>query len=83
MFFSRRRLYQEKYKELAYRQAFVHFGIPGLAVIFSAAAHWHAYMMVPSSRAVGGQSSLPYRWLMLISGGHPGDSIHPDLRVDI
>jgi protein-S-isoprenylcysteine O-methyltransferase Ste14 len=46
MFFSRRGLYREKYKELAYRQAFVHFCIPGLALILSAVAH-AAYMNGP------------------------------------
>ncbi|MBK8821889.1 MAG: isoprenylcysteine carboxylmethyltransferase family protein [Anaerolineales bacterium] len=38
-FFSRKQTYKEKYKELAYRNAFAHFAIPGLALIFSAVAH--------------------------------------------
>ncbi len=38
-FFSRKQAYQEKYKELAYRYAFAHYGIPGLALIMSAVAH--------------------------------------------
>jgi len=39
LFFSRKQLYREKYKELAYRNAFVHFIMPGLALIFGATAH--------------------------------------------
>ena len=38
-FFTRKKAYQEKYKELAYRNAFAHFGIPGLAIIMAAVAH--------------------------------------------
>ena len=38
-FFSRKQHYKEKYKELAYRNAFVHFVMPGLALIFGAVAH--------------------------------------------
>jgi protein-S-isoprenylcysteine O-methyltransferase Ste14 len=36
---SRRQAYKEKYKELAYRNAFAHFGMPGLALIMAAIAH--------------------------------------------
>jgi len=46
-FFSRKQAYQEKYKELAYRYAFAHYGIPGLALILSAVAH-AAYMNGPA-----------------------------------
>ncbi len=45
-FFSRKKAYQEKYKDLAYRNAFAHFGVPGLALIMSAVAHT-AYMNGP------------------------------------
>ena len=38
-FFSRKKAYKEKYKELAYRHAFAHYGFPGLALILSAVAH--------------------------------------------
>ncbi|MBI5352081.1 MAG: isoprenylcysteine carboxylmethyltransferase family protein [Chloroflexi bacterium] len=38
-FFSRKQAYKEKYEELAYRKAFAHFGIPGLALILSTVAH--------------------------------------------
>jgi protein-S-isoprenylcysteine O-methyltransferase Ste14 len=39
LFFSRKKAYREKYGELAYRNAFAHYGIPGLALIMSAVAH--------------------------------------------
>lgn len=42
-FFWQKRAYQEKYGDLAYRNAFVHFALPGLAIIFAAVAH-SAYM---------------------------------------
>jgi protein-S-isoprenylcysteine O-methyltransferase Ste14 len=39
LFFLRKQTYKEKYKELAYRKAFAHYVMPGLALIFSAIAH--------------------------------------------
>jgi protein-S-isoprenylcysteine O-methyltransferase Ste14 len=39
LFFSRKQTYKEKYKELAFRKAFAHYAMPGLALIFSAIAH--------------------------------------------
>jgi protein-S-isoprenylcysteine O-methyltransferase Ste14 len=39
LFFSRKKAYQEKYKGLAYRNAFAHYAIPGLAMVFAAIAH--------------------------------------------
>ena len=39
LFFTRKKDYQEKYKELAYRYACAHYGIPGLAIIMAAVAH--------------------------------------------
>lgn len=39
LFFARKKAYQEKYKELAYRNAFAHYVIPGLAIIMAAVAH--------------------------------------------
>ena len=39
LFFSRKQTYKEKYKELAYRNAFAHYGFPGLALIMAAIAH--------------------------------------------
>lgn len=38
-FFTQKKIFVEKYKEMAYRQAFVKFAIPGLAIIFAAVAH--------------------------------------------
>lgn len=45
-FFTQKKLYIEKYKELAYAKAFERFAIPGLAIVFAAAAHI-AYMNGP------------------------------------
>ena len=45
-FFTRKKIFIEKYKEMAYQQAFVRFAVPGLAVIFAAMAHI-AYMNGP------------------------------------
>ena len=39
LFFTHKKVYQEKYKELAYRNACTHYGIPGLAIIMAAVAH--------------------------------------------
>jgi len=39
LFFSRKQAYKEKYKDLAYRNAFAHYGMPGLAFIMAAIAH--------------------------------------------
>ncbi len=38
-FFSRKQAYNEKYKELAYRNAFAHYAMPGLGLIVSAVVH--------------------------------------------
>jgi protein-S-isoprenylcysteine O-methyltransferase Ste14 len=67
-FFSRKQIYKQKYGDLAYRFALAHYGIPGLALILSAAAHT-AYMNGPH---------IPYGWwttgfiwlgwLMIITG---------------
>lgn len=38
-FFWQKRAYQEKYRDLAYRNAFVNFALPGLMVIFATVAH--------------------------------------------
>jgi methanethiol S-methyltransferase len=46
LFFSRKQAYKEKYKELAYRNAFAHYAMPGLAFIMAAIAH-AAYMNGP------------------------------------
>ncbi len=56
LFFSRKQAYKEKYKELAYRNAFAHFGMPGLALIFAAIAH-AGYMNGPFIPKAGGQLS--------------------------
>lgn len=38
-FFSQKKNYQQKYGSLAFRNAFAHFNIPGLAIIFASIAH--------------------------------------------
>src|SRR5258708_38800758 len=45
-FFARRNAYQQRYGELAYRNAFVRFVLPGLGVLFASIAHL-AYMPGP------------------------------------
>jgi protein-S-isoprenylcysteine O-methyltransferase Ste14 len=67
-FFSRKKAYQEKYKELAYRNAFAHYGFPGLALIMSAVAHT-AYMNGPSIPHGWWTSVfIALGWLMLLVG---------------
>lgn len=39
LFFSRKQAYKERYGKLAYRNAFTHFVMPGLALIFGSVAH--------------------------------------------
>ncbi len=46
LFFSRKKIYQQKYGELAYRNAFAHFAIPGLGIILGAVIH-NGYMPGP------------------------------------
>jgi protein-S-isoprenylcysteine O-methyltransferase Ste14 len=46
LFFSRKQVYKGKYKELAYRNAFAHYAMPGQALIMAAIAH-AAYMNGP------------------------------------
>lgn len=68
LFFSRKKAYKEKYKELAYRNAFAHYIIPGLALIFSAVAHT-AYMNGPFvPRGWWTTVFAALGWLMLIVG---------------
>ena len=68
LFFSRKKAYQEKYGELAYRNAFAHYGIPGLALIMSAVAHT-AYMNGPFvPRGWWTIVFVTLGWLMLVVG---------------
>jgi protein-S-isoprenylcysteine O-methyltransferase Ste14 len=68
LFFSRKKAYQEKYKELAYRNAFAHYIVPGLALIFSAVAHT-AYMNgVPIFPGWWTTVFVTLGWLMLLVG---------------
>jgi len=68
LFFSRKKAYQEKYKELAYRNAVAHYGIPGLMLVFGAAAH-AAYMNGPFiPRGWWTTVFVTLGWLMVIVG---------------
>ncbi len=46
LFFSRKQAYKKKYNALAYRNAFAHYAMPGLALLFADIAH-AAYMNGP------------------------------------
>ena len=49
LFFFRKQAYKEKYKELAYRNAFAHYSMPGLTLIMADIAH-AGYMNGPFTR---------------------------------
>ena len=38
-FFSQKKIYLQKYGDLAFRNAFIHFNIPGLGIVFASIAH--------------------------------------------
>lgn len=68
LFFSRKKAYQQKYGELAYRNAWAHFGIPGLVTILAAAVHT-AYMNGPSVNFGDWKFVvIALGWLMLLVG---------------
>ena len=56
MYFSRRHAYKEKYKELAFRNAFARFIMPGLALLISAIFH-AGYMNGPF---------VPFGWWSIV-----------------
>ncbi|MFN8382439.1 MAG: methyltransferase [Anaerolineales bacterium] len=67
-FFTQKKIFVEKYKEMAYRQAFVKFAIPGLAIIFAAVAHI-TYMNGPKFTQPGITTVLSVLgWLCVIVG---------------
>jgi protein-S-isoprenylcysteine O-methyltransferase Ste14 len=67
-FFSRKKQYQEKYGALAYRNAFMHFVIPGLGLIFGAVIH-AGFMNGPFiPRGWWTTMFVVFGWLSLISG---------------
>ncbi|CAG1005053.1 Methanethiol S-methyltransferase 2 [Anaerolineales bacterium] len=69
LFFSRKQTYREKYGELAYRNAFAHYVMPGLALIFSAVAH-AGYMNGPEiPQGWWITVFLGLGWLSLLIGG--------------
>ena len=67
-FFWQKRAYQQRYGDLAYRNAFVHFALPGLAIIFAAVAH-SGYMPGLEIPAVWWKSYLTaLGWIFLGTG---------------
>jgi protein-S-isoprenylcysteine O-methyltransferase Ste14 len=67
-FFTQRKNFIEKHKDIAYRHAFVRFVIPGLAVIFAAMAHI-AYMNGPKFTQPTITTILSILgWLLIIVG---------------
>lgn len=67
-FFSRKDAYKKKYGAMAFRQAFAHYGIPGLALVFGAMAHT-AYMNGPSLPQGWWTSIFEWLgWLMIVIG---------------
>jgi protein-S-isoprenylcysteine O-methyltransferase Ste14 len=68
LFFSRKKTYQQKYGELAYRNAWAHFGVPGLVTILAAAVHT-SYMNGPSvPHGWWTTVFVVLGWLMLLVG---------------
>jgi protein-S-isoprenylcysteine O-methyltransferase Ste14 len=68
LFFSRKKLYQQRFGELAYRNAFAHYVLPGLAIIFACIAHL-AYMAGPVIPAVWWRPILTWAgWVFVIVG---------------
>ncbi|MFZ5857431.1 MAG: methyltransferase family protein [Chloroflexota bacterium] len=68
LFISRKNVYKQKYGNLAYRNACAHFAIPGLMIVFSAAAHT-AYMNGPSiPHGWWTDIITPLGWLMILIG---------------
>ncbi len=67
-FFSRKKQYQEKYGELAYRKAFAHYAIPGLGIMLGAFVH-AGYMNGPYvPRGWWTNIFVAGGWLFLITG---------------
>jgi protein-S-isoprenylcysteine O-methyltransferase Ste14 len=68
LFFSRRTIYQQKYGELAYRNAFAHFCLPGLGIIFASVAHM-GYMPGPEIPALWWKTVLiALGWVAVLIG---------------
>ena len=68
LFFSRKKAYKEKYGDLAYRNAFFQNAIPGLAIVFAAAAH-AGYMNGPFvPRGWWTTVFVALGWLMILVG---------------
>lgn len=67
LFFSGRKATLEKYRERAYRHAFMNFALPGLAIILASIAHI-AYMngpKWPSGKVTTGMTVLGWYWIIV------------------
>lgn len=68
LFFSRKKIYQQKYGELAYRNAFAHYALPGLAIIMASVAHV-GYIPGPEIPDLWWKTVLLWAgWLFIIVG---------------
>jgi protein-S-isoprenylcysteine O-methyltransferase Ste14 len=67
-FFSQKKIYQNKYDELAYRNAFARFNIPGLGIVFASIAYL-GYIAGPEIPAIWWRQILiDLGWIFVIIG---------------
>jgi len=68
-FFSQKKNYQKKYGELAFRNAFTRFNIPGLGIVFASIAHL-GYITGPGIPAIWWRPILVIiGWILVVIGG--------------
>jgi len=68
MFFTHKKTYMLRYGELAYRNAFFHFALPGLALVFASVAHI-GYMPGPTLPRLWWTSLFPIAgWYFVLLG---------------
>jgi len=68
MFFTNKESYLTRYENLAYRNAFMRFALPGLALIFAAVAHI-GYMPGPNLPSLWWTRIFPYAgWYFILIG---------------
>jgi len=73
LFVSRKKVYQQKYGELAYRNAFAHYALPGLGIIFATMAHV-GHDQTPTAALRGGASTGGQRPIRRLPGTGPRES---------
>jgi len=67
-FYSQKKAYQQKYGELAFRNAFARFNIPGLGIVFASIAHL-GYIAGPAIPTVWWRSILiAVGWIFVVIG---------------